>query len=1440
LKRDQGAFRTGRGGRINVAMWFGVLGPLEVRDDVGQLVRIGGSVRRELLAALLCRAGQPVPAAALIDDIWGDVPPRTAAKTLQSHVVRLRHDLPQSGGAVILTENAGYRLSVSTAMLDVGCFEAELKQGLAAYRREDDRAAITHLDAALALWRGEAYLDFADAPFALAERVRLADLRAMALETRTDAALRLGEAATLVSELEARIQRAPYRERSWEQLILALYRSGRQADALAAYRMAHQRLSSELGVDPGPGLRGLESQILNQDPRLLGSSGSTPPAGSSDALAGQCPYRGLAGYGSDDAAVFVGRERLTAVLAGRLADSRVVVVAGASGSGKSSAVRAGLLPALRAGALPQSAAWRVAVTTPTTGVGTDAAADLLVLDQAEELFTVLDESGRTAVLTRLRRVVEDGGRLVLVLRGDFFATLAEVPWLAHYAQRDPVLVGRMREDELARVIVEPARRAGVRVADEVVETVLAESAGQAQPLPLVSVALVRAWEERDGDVITLEAYQASGGLIGAIEATAEATYARLPEVSRPEARRLLVRMAVREGATWTRRPVQRSSLSAVASSTTLDALAEGRLITITDGRVELSHDALLEQWPRLRGWLDERVMAAGLLDHLTAAADAWVAGGRQETDLHRGPRLRASLDWRDAHPDDLSAEESEFLTASADALEASERAALRSAHRTARRLRLLVAGLLVFLLAAVAGGLLAVHQRSVARGQTLRAEVSRMATLASSLPDDQRDLALLLGAEAYRLHSSDQAAGGLQTALMQTPPGLDRMIRYRSTSHLPHLDPTGRLLAVPGDDGTVTVHDLFSGRVLHTLRSSTPRQFAVFSGDDRLVAAGGSDGTVVIWDMTTGQRSGRPLPVGGGVVRPVFDPRDHNRLYVMAAGGGLTAWDRSVPGRPRRLDGFGGVTAFPTTEGAGSNLTISPDGRFIAGGELDPGTSMGDSTGIWETRSRKLLRGFNGAIGVLADDSRTLPFGYGNDTVLMDVGTGRIEQTVPNTGGEPLSTISRNGRRLAVSRLVAGARVVAVYDLGSHQRVGQLKLQGDSAFPVGFLADGRLLTSSTNRAAIWTIGKDLPPLGVRLRAGNEDEVQQPFFLPRSRTVVTLGSSTDRHRDPLVLHDAAGRPIGRLLNDVVFGEIVASPDGRLIVGRRRSGGLGLWDAHTGQLLARLPVAHNMPLDSWAAPRWSPRGDLVVADVGGAAYAWTVSDPRHPSGPRLVRTPRGEVVDDVVFSPDGQRLIAVTGGHERISVVVVRTGRTAWTRNVGATDVRQVAVSPDGTTISYNSGGVDGGRVTVLDAMTGRREATIPTLSDGGVGYLHDGGWLVVTTDQPEPQAQLYDLRTRQAIGVPFPTGAFGRWPVVVDPTGTRFAEIHGSAYSVDSRQSLATLHNETNDPLMWTVDPARWAATACNIAGRNLTRAEWQQYLPDRRYRSTCPQWPAGP
>jgi DNA-binding SARP family transcriptional activator/WD40 repeat protein len=1407
-------------------MWFGVLGPLEVRDASGRLVHVGGSVRRELLAALLCRAGEPVPATALIDDLWGDVPPRTAAKTLQSHVVRLRHDLVEQGGTVIATEGAGYRIDVSAATMDAACFEAELDGGLATFRRGDDRLAVKHMDAALALWRGEAYLDFAGATFALNERVRLAELRAVALETRTDAALRLGEAATLISELESRIRRAPYRERSWEQLILALYRSGRQSDALAAFRMAQHRLASELGVDAGPGLRALELRMLNQDPTLLVDGGSTQLYGGHHVVAGHCPYRGLGGYDSDDAGVFVGRERLTAVLAGRLADAQVIVVAGASGSGKSSVVRAGLVPALRAGALPQSESWRVVVTTPTSAAGAAATADVLILDQAEELFTVLDEPSRTGLLERLRESVENGSRLVVVLRGDFFTMLAEVvPWLAHYAQREPVLIGRMREDELARVIVEPARRAGVTVAQEVVDTILDESAGQAQPLPLVSVGLVRAWEERDGDVITPEAYQASGGLVGAIEATAEATYARLPDASKADARRLLVRMAVREGAAWARRPLQRRALSASGGSAVLDALAEGRLITVTEGRFELSHDALLEHWPRLRRWLDERVMAAELLEHLTAATQAWLAGDRQETDLHRGPRLRASLDWREAHPEDLSVDESEFLTASAAAQEALEQATLRSARQTARRLRVLVAGLVLVLLAAVAGGLIAVQQRTAARNQALQADAVRLATLAGTLPGDQRDVALLLGAQGYLLHPSDQTAGGLQTALMNIPPGLDRIIRYRSPATLPHLDQTGRLLAVPGQDGTVAVDDLTTGAV-RTLTSSAPRQFAVFSGDDRLVAAGGPNGSVVIWDVSTGARSGKPLHVGGGGgVHPVFDPRNDNLLYVIDNRGVLAEWDRSDPEHPRRvryLDGCqagGSITQAP-------NLTISANGQRLAAGDLVTGYTS-DGVCVWDTRTGNKVQTHAGAIGVFASDSRTLPFGFGDGTVLWNARTGRVESTVPNTGGSPLAVISPDGDRLAVSQSLHGVGVISVYNLRTHRRIGQpLTLHNGLADPIGFLPDGRLVTGGTNDAAIWTVGIDVPPLGVRLDTSNDrtaepgNGAETPSFLSRSRTVLVLGRS-----NIAVVHDpVTGQALGPILGGVVRGPVTASPDGRLVVGERATaGGFGIWDLRSGRLLSILPGATTR---QWGGPPiWSPSGDLIAINFSGVLDMWHVADPRHPPGPERIAGQLG-TIGQVAFTPDGHQLVAETTTNT-ISLVDIGTGRIDWTRTVheGAL-AGDFALSPDGATIasSYFVGAT--GHLQFLDTATGTHRTGTLVSTTGGFGYLYGGRWLIASQYLATQQAQLYDAATLEPIGAPFPTGTVppgiaSSGPIEVNGSGTMFAE------------------TTRLDPILWHVDPDSWLKIACAIAGRNLTSTEWQHYLPHRTYQRTCPQY-AGP
>jgi len=387
-----------------------------------------------------------------------------------------------------------------------------------------------------------------------------------------------------------------------------------------------------------------------------------------------------------------------------------------------------------------------------------------------------------------------------------------------------------------------------------------------------------------------------------------------------------------------------------------------------------------------------------------------------------------------------------------------------------------------------------------------------------------------------------------------------------------------------------------------------------------------------------------------------------------------------------------------------------------------------------------------------------------------------------------------------------------------------------------------LLTTDSNQAAIWTIGKELPPLGVRLYTHHRGVEQDPIFLPGGVFTVAVhnfGTDLGFRASPIRHDPASGRPIGTLIDGEIVGPVAASPDGRLIVGRRNAGGVGIWDAHTHDPVAQLPPVPGQSAKWFAAPRWSPGGALVAADVAGAAYYWNVSDPRHPSKPVHVPTPQNQAVDDLMFTPDGAGLIIIGAGSQRVSLIDIRTGRPTWSRVLGDVGLRQVGLSPDGKTIAMDLGGIDGGHVVLLDAASGKREAVIATQSNGGVGFVDDGRWLVITTNQPYPQAQLYDLTTREEIGVPFPTAAYGGYPVVVNPDGTRFAEIQGDIYGHPTNVPLATLNAAIHDPLLWNVHLSGWAATACSIAGRNLTRAEWHQYLPDLAYQRTCTNWPAG-
>jgi DNA-binding SARP family transcriptional activator/WD40 repeat protein len=1179
-----------------------------------------------------------------------------------------------------------------------------------------------------------------------------------------------------------------------------------------------------------------------------------------------CPYKGLASFARSDAALFCGRERLVATLVSKLAVNRFLAVIGPSGSGKSSLIAAGLIPSLAAGALPGSDRWPCLLIRPgadpmitlarafagLTGdpppplrPASDVDADLLehlasgvlatrqprgdrvvlIVDQFEELFTACQDPDSRAEFIRLlaSRTAEGSAMSVaVVMRADYYGACAEHAELARLMGRSQMLVTPMTDAELRRVVLEPARRVGLTVEDGLAETIAEDAAAQAGALPLVSTALLGTWAARSGTTLTLAGYLTAGGVRGAVARLAETTWDGFDDAQGAACRRMLLRLADPDGVSSDvrRRATRTELVSGPTEETVLRTLIDRRLLTATEGTVEVAHEALLREWPRLVSWLEEDREGRRVHRQLADAAASWHADERDEAGLYRGVRLHAATDWAAAHPGDANPLETDFLAIS----QAVEERTVRRGVRTTRRLRALAAGLLVLLVAAAVAGVLALQQRSAARSQALQADTNRLATLASTLAGDQRDLALLLGAQAYQLRPSDDTTGGLQTALVQTPPGLDRVIRYHSASTLPHLDTTGHLLAVPGVDGTVTINDLATGHVLRTVTWPTPREFAVFSGDDQLIAAGGSDGDVAIWSLPTGQPSGQPLrDSSGGVVHAVFDPHDNARVYVISRHG-LSIWDRHDPQHPRRVATLPGIGS-DSANGNTPNLTISADGHLVAAGDILVGPLSGPAR-VWDSRTGKPRSSFTGSIGSFSSDGRTLPFGYGGDTVLVNAETGRVQVTVPNTGGASLAILSPDRRRIAVSEQVGAANVVVVYDLTTKQPVGApLRLHSTAAYPIGFLPDGRLVTSGHTEAGIWTLGQQLPPIatemetetGATTQGGLVGQAQKPIFLPRTTHTILTGSGfAGPFADPPQLHDTTtGRITGTLFNGAVQGLVAVSPNGRLIAGGSQAGGVGIWDLQTGSRIARLTGArygNNLS--------WSPAGNLLAADIATAVQLWNVSD---PSRPRLligIPSAKPAVMDYLLFSPDGRRLITAADSSGIISMINIAARRVTWSTTISDGTLRQVALSPDGNTLAVDSGDPNQGRLTLLDAATGTPRRSAPLQSYGGVAYLHRGQWLIITSDRTSPHAQLHDASTLQSIGAPFPTTDPYGDPVAVNNAGTMFSE------------------TDIN-PLLWNVDPAEWIRTACTIAGRNLTQAEWRQYLPARPYHSTCTQWPPG-
>jgi DNA-binding SARP family transcriptional activator/WD40 repeat protein len=1686
-----------------------LLGPLTVEAEAGE-VHVAGSQRRRLLALLATRPGRMVAIETIVDALWADDPPPSAAKTVQSHVVRLRRSLSTIDTELIETVRGGYRLALEPLAVDVVRFEQLAGEGRRELTRGAAASAAALLDVALGLWRGPAFAEFGDADFAAAERVRLDELRLRAMEDLAEAQLANGTVAAAIPDLERLVVEEPGRERAWALLMRTLYAAGRQHHALVAFQRARRALADSFGLEPGPELRALERQILDQDPELhvagdrpalpaalrptgplvgrraelawlaeawdsarrgtgqvrvvlgpveggrtrlaaelaaqviadggwvdyvrggatLGelapstpADGPPPPgavldaitarcrpgplllvvddvewmpatgvpaleavAGAAErlsllmvviadpaaggpavgalrrlpavtttlpplpdddiarlvaadgvdetaiaatvavsdglpgvarreaavwaertasdrlqadaasslgaaavadearasvfddvlalvaararrdelvgaALAGRHPYRALAAYGPEDADLFVGRERLVAELAARLLDRRLVVVVGASGSGKSSLVRAGLLPLVRSGRLPGSAPWRTAVVVP----GGDAAAaldgvaeldepgrQLLVVDQFEEAIT---HGSADALAGRLTDLVLDAAldiRVVLVVRADQYAALTTVGRLAGLIEDAQVLVGPPTDDELRRIIEVPARRTGCTVERALTDLVVDEVGDYDAALPLVSAALADVWEQRDGDTLTCARYVEIGGIAAAVERLGERAVQRLGDAT-PIRDTMMRLVDVTDDGQWVRRRVEIEELPDELSPA-VGALVDARLVQRDDRMVDVVHEVVFRAWPRLAGWLEEARADLVTDRELRAAARTWDVEGRSDDDVYRGARLAAAGEFTSRHAN-ASAQVTDFVAAGrrvADHEHVAIRRQLERESRARRRLSRTLAVAAALLVAALAAGSFALVNerradrqreraadaaalaevrrrdadaaRVAAEGEREQAQVARLVAESEREVESHLDLALLLAVEARRREQTPETDGALLTALThnmaaaRTGPG--ELARTHSVfvgflagppriQYDVDVSANGRIVASGGANpagggGSVLVFD-----------TRTRRQIAAFATQERIVEVDVSDdgrriltrqvgGRVQLLDVRAGTAA--PVPLSGqGTPRQVLFRPGGDQFLVVTIPGVVTLWDVAtmtpvdvpLPAAPIRIAGF------------------APDGTLVIGEptaavfwDLDRGAEVRRvEVEIPSGVPTKLVLSPDGTLAAGVDDGGRVHV-WDLRTGLLRGGTG-----LPSTAASGIAFSPTRPSLLAIGSSGGG---VSLYDLDLEQAVGApLYGHGAGARDVAYSADGRYLVTIADDGLVglWGDNQRSGPIATLI----DEDASTPSFSDDGRWVavgVAGGVEVRSAAHPETPGVRVSDPPGSWA-DAGF---KLSADGSAVLVYSPSFGMVfVADATTGAPIWVAPPDVDM---TYAGV--SPDGG-VVALVDHTYHQLETWDVR--TGERLARIGLADVTRGAepgvsgrpVFTHDGRYLDVPTNlGVARLTV----PGLDPVAFGAAPQNVQGVDDVP-GTSLVIGAG--VGGRVWRWDMATGDlvadgRSRDSSTLTN--VAVSPDGS-LFAAYHPFSAQLALFDAASMRPIGRPFPVGDAWFRPQF-SPDGRRLAG-----------NGVANRWTE------WDVDPESWQSSACLAAGRNLTRTEWAEYVgADEPYRPMCREWPA--
>jgi WD40 repeat protein/DNA-binding SARP family transcriptional activator/tRNA A-37 threonylcarbamoyl transferase component Bud32 len=1085
--------------------------------------------------------------------------------------------------------------------------------------------------------------------------------------------------------------------------------------------------------------------------RALGAATGTSLATGDSFTPTRNPYKGLHPFTEADAADFFGRSNLVDELVAAMADRRLVAVVGPSGIGKSSVVRAGLVPALRDGALAGSAEWLITEMLPgnapfeelasallrvATNRPVDLAASLdddpedafkvleavlpggsrpvLVVDQFEELFTLTsDEDTRRRFLALIESLTTNPrspARVVLTLRADFMDRPLRYPTFGDLMGDGLVTVSAPSEQELAAAIRRPAESVGVTFQPGLVDQIMGDVADQPGALPLLQYSLTELFAQRSGDVLTLPDYQGSGGVLGALGRRADELYGQLDNSGRHATRQVFLRLViVHEVLQHTRRRVTKRELRGMGiDSATLDEVlgryGEHRLLTFDQHpltrspTVEVAHEALLARWDRLSGWIDERREDLLLHRRLTESVEEWERSNRGPSYLLSGGRLTQFEELAAGTDLALSGDERDYLSAS----RADENA--RAAQRRRRRRGILTGFAVAALISLILAGFAYFNQQ--------QAEESAAAAIAN---EQRAETESARAGEAEELATSRELAASA-IGVLDEDPELSILLALEAARG-----------ADPPPEAVKALHQAVqSSRSI--FGAEVPHPDGVFgigvamTPDGETVATSGDGQSVQLWDVDRGE-----------VIRTLGSSQPRRRLdgahvnVAMTADGEYVATvDPDGVAHIWSVRNGEEISQWPTPGRGPGSIAFSPDGELVA-----TATHKGDGDNyrkilvVWDWEDKRQVRRWSGEI------ESTLAFHPAGRKLLsgpmvLDIDTG--EQAVPETNAAfGNGAFSPDGKIIAAG---GNSQRIHLWDAETLREIRTFEGHSAAIFGTWFSPDGKRIASNAgdNTVRIWNVETGATTMILAGQPGGEI-VEAGFSADWSR-MVTGTDVGFRVWDLTKTRqgEVAGFDLGE---EIPFGldqkgdlvAVLSRPCVNLCMGNVK-----VFDTTSGRLMVLPDQAGVRPGVAFA-----PDGTAIVSQDG-----YSPDDGSFLLGPIRVRrlwtgevlaelkglcddakdrecydapkTPMLQQAQEISFSADGS-LMALTGSWGFLSLWDPQTGDRRGIRLWSNKDFfEESALSPDGRFIAVKK---DLSHVDVLSVPELEQVARLP------IGFYHAG-------------------------------------------------------------------------------------------------------------------------